>query len=84
MACFCPIVGVSLAMLLVHVLPLSELHANILILFGVLPPAVINYMLAEQYKNDPEKVASMVLISNLVSLLSIPLVLFLVLSRQLA
>jgi predicted permease len=70
-------------MLLVHVLPLSELHANILVLFGVLPPAVINFMLAEQYQNDPEKVASMVLIGNLVSLISIPLVLFLVLSRQL-
>jgi predicted permease len=83
MACFCPIVGVSLAMLLVHVLPLSNLHANILVLFGVLPPAVINFMLAEQYQNDPEKVASMVLIGNLVSLISIPLVLFLVLSKPL-
>jgi len=80
MGIFCPLVGVSLALLISSVLPLSELHRNILILFGVLPPAVINFMLAEQYQNHPEKVASMVLIGNLMALISIPLVLVLVLS----
>jgi predicted permease len=80
MAIFCPVVGVSLAMLLVQILPLSPLHQNILILFGVLPPAVINFMLAEQYNSDPDKVASMVIIGNLASLISIPSVLYFVLS----
>ena len=80
MAIFCPVVGVSLAILLVQILPLSVLHQNILILFGVLPPAVINFMLAEQYNSDPDKVASMVIIGNLVSLVSIPAVLYFVLS----
>ena len=81
MAIFCPLVGVPLAMLICTLLPLSELHQNILILFGVLPPAVVNFMLAEQYQNEPEKVASMVLIGNLMSVISIPLVLILVLSN---
>ena len=80
MAIFCPVVGVSLAILFVQILPLSVLHQNILILFGVLPPAVINFMLAEQYNSDPDKVASMVIIGNLVSLVSIPAVLYFVLS----
>jgi len=80
MAVFCPVVGVSLALLLCQIVPLSDLHKNILILFGVLPPAVVNFMLAEQYNTDPEKVASMVMIGNLASLVTIPTVLFFVLA----
>ena len=80
MAIFCPVVGVSLAMVIVQFLPLSELHGNILILFGVLPPAIINFMLAEQYNNDPEKIASMVIIGNLASIVTIPIALLFVLS----
>jgi predicted permease len=80
MALLCPAVGVPLAMLVSQLLPLSELHKDILILFGVLPPAVVNFMLAEQYRRDPAQVASMVLIGNFFALVSIPLVLLLVLS----
>ena len=78
-AIFCPVVGVGLALLITRFLPLSELHANILILFGVLPPAIINFMLAEQYDSDPEKVASIVIIGNLLSIVTIPVALLLVL-----
>lgn len=77
---FCPVAGVSLALLICQFLPLSDLQQSILILFGVLPPAVINFMLAEQYGNEPEKVASMVLIGNLLAIVSIPIVLWFVLS----
>jgi len=80
MAVFCPVVGGCLAYLIIQFLPLSELQSNILLLFGILPPAVVNFILAEQYNNDPEKVASMVLIGNLVAIVSIPLMLLLVLS----
>lgn len=80
MGLFCPVVGVALAYSICYFLPLSSLHQNILILFGVLPPAVVNFMLAEQYNAEPDKVASMVLIGNLFSLLSIPLVLLMIIS----
>jgi len=80
MALFCPIVGVALAYSICYFLPLSKLHQDILILFGVLPPAVINFMLAEQYNAEPDKVASMVLIGNLFSVVSIPLVLLMIMS----
>ena len=80
-AVFCPLVGVSLALLICQFLPLSELNQNILILFGVLPPAVVNFMLAEQYDCEAEKVASMVLVGNLASIISIPVVLYLLLSN---
>lgn len=82
MGLFCPIAGVSLALLIITVLPMSELHTNILLLFGVLPPAVVNFMLAEQYQTDPERVASMVIIGNLMSIITIPIMVFFVLSGQ--
>jgi len=80
MAAFCPIVGMSLAVLICQIVPLSQLHQSILILFGALPPAVINFMLAEQYNREPEAVASMVLIGNIASVVSLPLALWFVLS----
>jgi len=79
MAVLCPLIGVPLALLFLELVPLSPLHAKILILFSVLPPAVVNFMLAEQYQQDPDKVASMVLIGNLMAIVSLPLVLWLVL-----
>ena len=80
MAVFCPVVGVAIALLLIQVIPMSELHANILVLFGALPPAIINFMLAEQYNNDPEKIASMVVIGNLATIITIPIALLFVLT----
>ena len=80
MAVFCPVVGVAIALMLCQWLPLNAMHQNILLLFGVLPPAVVNFMLAEQYDRDPEKVASMVLIGNVTALISIPLILYFVLA----
>lgn len=82
MALLCPLVGVPLAFLATSFLPMSEFHQSILIMFGVLPPAVVNFMLAEQYQTDPEQVASMVLIGNLVAIVSIPLLLFFLLGAN--
>lgn len=81
MAVFCPVVGVALALLLIQIFPMSDLHQSILILFGALPPAVINFMLAEQYQTEPDTVASMVLIGNLFAIISLPIVLYFVLAN---
>jgi predicted permease len=80
MAAFCPIVGIGLAVVICQIVPMSALHQSVLILFGALPPAVINFMLAEQYDREPEAVASMVLIGNIASVVTLPLALLLVLS----
>ena len=37
------------------------------------PPAVLNFMVAERYNQEPAKVASMVLISNMASAIVIPI-----------
>ncbi len=62
---------------------LSGLQAASLWVFAALPPAVLNYLVAEQYRQEPHKVASLVLIGNLGSLVVMPLVLGLIFSYQL-
>jgi malate permease and related proteins len=44
-----------------------------------LPPAVLNFMVAERYGQEPARVASIVLIGNLSSVLVIPATLWFIL-----
>ncbi|SHF77142.1 hypothetical protein SAMN02745148_03486 [Modicisalibacter ilicicola DSM 19980] len=74
----CPASGLILAWPLVMLLELQGLQAASLWVFAALPPAVLNYLLAEQYRQEPHKVASLVLIGNLGSLVIMPVVLALV------
>jgi predicted permease len=59
-----PAIGLALSFVLVWLIPLPERERALLIVFGALPPAVLNYMFAERYSQEPEKVASMVLLGN--------------------
>ena len=61
------------------VIELPEIQRAQLMVFAALPPAVLNFMLAERYGIDPRKVAAIVLLGNLASVLVLPLVLFYVL-----
>ena len=70
-----PLLGLMVAWPLTLVLDLSPVQQAMLILFGALPPAVLNYLVAERYNQQPEQVAAMVLFSNALSIVSIPLVL---------
>jgi len=72
-ALVCPLTGIAMAALLSPLLGLDPVQQGLLILFGCLPPAVLNFMVAEQYNQEPAKVASIVLIGNLASLVFIPL-----------
>jgi predicted permease len=45
----------------------------LLILFVSLPPAVLNFMVAEHYRQEPGKVASIVMIGNLAAVAFIPI-----------
>ena len=69
----CPLTGIAMAMLLSPILGLDEAQRGLLILFGCLPPAVLNFMVAEQYRQEPGKVASIVLIGNMMSVAFVPL-----------
>jgi len=74
----CPLSGLLLAWPMIYLLDLPGLQVAALWVFAALPPAVLNYMVAEQYQQEPHKVASLVLLSNLGSLIVMPIVLGLV------
>ncbi|ANQ83512.1 AEC family transporter [Azoarcus olearius] len=74
-----PLSGMALVWVLLQLVPLPPREAALLLVFGALPPAVLNYIFAERYRQEPEKVASMVLIGNLAAVLFLPLALALAL-----
>jgi len=70
-----PIVGILLAFAVMLVIDLPPQEQALLLVFGALPPAVLNYIFAERYHQEPEAVASMVLIGNISALLFLPIAL---------
>ena len=74
-AVLCPLSGLIVALPLMWLMPLTPLQTATLLVFAALPPAVLNYLVAEQYQLAPHKVASLVLIGNLGSLIVMPLTL---------
>ena len=70
---FTAVIGMLLAATVMLVVPLPERERALLLVFGALPPAVLNYIFAERYHQEPEKVASIVLIGNVAALVFLPL-----------
>jgi len=75
-AVLCPISGVITAYIAILIFDYTPLQENLLILFGLLPPAVLNAILAEKYKNNSSMVASVVAMGNILSLVYIPIALY--------
>ena len=75
----CPLSGLVVILIVVQFFELEHLHNQQLILFSVLPPAVLNHMMAEKYQQQPETVASIVMIGNIGSLIVLPMALYYVL-----
>ncbi|HEX2603547.1 MAG TPA: AEC family transporter [Oxalicibacterium sp.] len=76
-AIVCPLSGLIVAALLDVLLNLTPVQRGQMYLFASLPPAVTCFMMAEQYKQEPDKVASIVLLGNLVSFVFVPIGLWL-------
>jgi malate permease and related proteins len=74
-----PMVGLALAVPLAWALGLTGESRGQLILFGALPPAVMQFLLAERYRQEPEKVAAMILLGNALAIVFIPVALALAL-----
>ena len=70
-----PVLGMLIAWGAGWALGLSPQHQGMLLVFGALPPAVLNYVFAERYRQEPDKVASIVMVGNVASLLFIPVAL---------
>jgi len=75
----CPLSGLVVILIVVQFFELEHLHYQQLIIFSVLPPAVLNHMMAEKYQQQPETVASIVMIGNIGSLIVLPMALYYVL-----
>lgn len=78
-ALLAPLSGLLVVFIIQWFLPLPDAQYRYLWLFSALPPAVLNYMVAERYQQEPQKVASIVLIGNIAALATIPLILFFIL-----
>lgn len=61
-------------------IPLPTMQLQMMVLFTMLPPAVMNYLFAERFHIEPVNVASMVLFGNFLSIITLPLLLTFALS----
>lgn len=78
-AIFCPLSGLVTAYIGLQFISLPEDQLGLFILFSALPPAVLNFVVAERYNQQPHLVASLVFMSNLGSLIVIPITLWFIL-----
>lgn len=74
-----PIAGLAIALTLIALIPLSKPLQGILLLYAALPPAILNFIFAERYKQEPGQVAAIVVVGHVLSLVSVPLALYLAL-----
>jgi len=70
-----PLSGITIYFVVSPWLDLTKTQEGVLFLFAILPPAVMNYMFAEHFDQEPGRVASMVLFGNALAILTIPLAL---------
>ncbi len=71
-----PLAGMLMAWGVAEGFGLSGFEQALLVIYGALPPAVMNYIFAERYDADPDRVASIVMIGNLLSVAVLPLALW--------
>jgi malate permease and related proteins len=71
------IIRLATVFALLWFIPLQGVERGALILFACLPPAVFNFMLADKFQLEPNKVASTVIVGHMFSLVLLPLAIWL-------
>ncbi len=71
--------GFAAAWFAVNLVGAAGVNRQVLLLYGALPAAVINFVLTEKYGEDPQLAASVVVLSTFISVFTIPVVLWLIL-----
>jgi hypothetical protein len=74
-----PAAGLLITWLVALLLGLQGQQKALLLIFGALPPAMLNYVFAERYRQGPDEVATIVMLGNLAAVVILPLVLAVVL-----
>lgn len=62
-----------------HLIGAEGVNRQVLLLYGSLPAAVVNFILTEKYRQDPGLAASIVVLSTLISVVTVPAVFWLIL-----
>ena len=68
--------GLIIGLIIVRLFGVTGVTKNVIILLATMPSAVMSMILTHKYKKDSDIVASVVFISTVMSLVTIPLVLF--------
>lgn len=70
-----PLLGLAIGVPLAWMLGLEGAARGQLLLFAALPPAVMQFMLADRYHQEPDKVAAMIMLGNALAVVFVPLAL---------
>ncbi|WP_157085043.1 AEC family transporter [Hydrogenophaga palleronii] len=70
-----PLIGLAIALPLAAALDLHGAERGQLLLFAALPPAVMQFMLADRYQQEPDKVGAMIMLGNALAVVFVPLAL---------
>ena len=70
-----PLIGLAIGIPLAAALGLEGAARGQLLLFAALPPAVMQFMLAERYRQEPDKVAAMIMLGNALAVVFVRLAL---------
>lgn len=70
-----PVLGLLMAVPLAWALGLEGAARGQLLLFAALPPAVMQFMLADRYQQEPGKVGAMIMLGNALAVVFVPLAL---------
>lgn len=70
-----PLIGLAIGIPLAWAMGLEGAARGQLLLFAALPPAVIQFMLADRYHQEPEKVAASIMVGNALAVVFVPLAL---------
>ena len=76
-----PVLGMGIALAVTAFIAMPDAHIGNLLLFSALPPAIMNFLMAEKFNQEPEKVASIVMIGNILAIITLPIALAFVLPR---
>ena len=71
------LIGSLLGYSVCKILGVQGLIAKVMILQFSMPSAVFNFILSDRYNKSPEKVASLVFVSTVLSIIFVPIVLYL-------
>lgn len=74
-----PIVGLAVAWGVAALFNLSPFDKALFLIYGAMPPAVMNYIFSERFHQEPDKVASIVMMGNLLTIGVLPIALMIVL-----